>query len=118
TGMEWTRSETLALAAPGCKFCHGMGLCMRRDAVQPCHCVFRAIFRACHARFRECALREKEITCASLEPVHGRDQNKSWGRKTEEYMADFYLVSRRALTPEEFRLFRYHFLLGADWRLC
>ena len=41
-----------------------------------------------------------------------------WGRKDEEYVADFCLVSRRALTEEENKLFRLHFLLGADWRLC
>jgi hypothetical protein len=33
-------------------------------------------------------------------------------------MADFCLVSRRALNEQEHRIFRYHFLLGADWKLC
>jgi len=33
-------------------------------------------------------------------------------------MADFCLVSRRVLSEEEYRVFRYHFLLGADWKLC
>ncbi len=33
-------------------------------------------------------------------------------------MADFCLVSQRILDDFEYRLFRYHFLLGADWRLC
>lgn len=33
-------------------------------------------------------------------------------------MADFCLVSKRVLEPEEYDLFRYHFLLGADWKLC
>ena len=33
-------------------------------------------------------------------------------------MADFCLVSRRNLTETEHRLFRYHFLLGAEWMLC
>ena len=33
-------------------------------------------------------------------------------------MADFCLVSRRNLSEDEHRLFRYHFLLGADWTLC
>jgi hypothetical protein len=40
------------------------------------------------------------------------------GRKNEEFSADFYLISKRTLTGEEFRIFKYHFLLGADWRLC
>jgi len=43
---------------------------------------------------------------------------RSYSRKREEYMADFCLISRRALTDPEYRLFRYHFLLGADWQLC
>jgi hypothetical protein len=33
-------------------------------------------------------------------------------------MADFYLVAKRVLDEEEFRIFRFHFLLGADWKLC
>jgi hypothetical protein len=42
----------------------------------------------------------------------------TWGRKSEEYAADFILVTRRHLSPQEYRLFSYHLLLGADWRLC
>jgi len=40
------------------------------------------------------------------------------GRKDEEFVADFCLVARRALSDSEHKLFRYHFLLGADWKLC
>jgi hypothetical protein len=38
--------------------------------------------------------------------------------KDEEYVADFCLVSRRALSLREHMIFRYHYLLGADWKLC
>jgi len=54
----------------------------------------------------------------SLEFIPGRERNFSWGRKDEEYMADFILVSRRTLDEFENKIFRFHFLLGADWRLC
>ena len=54
----------------------------------------------------------------SLEPHAGRQRPGSWGRKDEEYIADFFLVSRRTLSDSEFRLFRFHFMLGADWKLC
>lgn len=54
----------------------------------------------------------------SLEFVPGRERNLTWGRKDEEYMADFILVSRRTLDESEYRIFKYHFLLGADWKLC
>ena len=40
------------------------------------------------------------------------------GRKDEEFAADFCLVSRRTLSDFEYRVFKYHFLLGADFRLC
>ena len=33
-------------------------------------------------------------------------------------MADFWLVSHRHLEDSEKPVFRYHFLLGADWKLC
>ena len=40
------------------------------------------------------------------------------GERTRTYIADFTLISKRALTDLEQKLFRYHFLLGADWKLC
>jgi hypothetical protein len=53
-----------------------------------------------------------------LEPHAGRQRPNTWGRKDEEYIADFSLVARRSLDEDEYRLFRFHFLLGADWKLC
>ena len=53
-----------------------------------------------------------------LEIVGGRDHSMAWGRREEEYIADFTLVSRRMLNDTEHRLFRFHFLLGADWKMC
>jgi hypothetical protein len=53
-----------------------------------------------------------------LEIIGGQDRRQVWGRKDEEYVADFCLVSERYLDAYEYRLFRLHFLLGADWSLC
>lgn len=55
---------------------------------------------------------------ASLEFCSGRDQRLAWGRKDEEYVADFCLISRRTLDEIEYKVFKFHFLLGADWKLC
>jgi len=55
---------------------------------------------------------------ASPELIAGRDGKVVWGRKDEEYVADFCLVSRRTLDEFEYKVFKYHFLLGADWKLC
>ena len=117
--MDWTRSETLALALHRCTQCHGSGLRLaRRGSLAPCNCVLRSIFRICYNRFIKCATQEKHLSRISLEPHAGRKRPSTWGRKDEEYIADFGLVARRALTEHEHRLFRYHFLLGADWKLC
>lgn len=117
--MEWSRSDTLALAMHNCSQCHGSGLRLaRKGALSPCNCVLRSIFRVCHARFVRCITQERHLSKISLEPSAGRKRPATWGRKDEEFIADFCLVARRALSEEEHRLFRYHFLLGADWKLC
>ncbi len=117
--FEWNRSETIAMAKESCTQCQGVGLrerIKRSDA--PCSCVLRGIFRACYARFRRCVVKEKHMSPVRFELVGGVERRTVWGRKDEEYIADFCLVSRRYLDDFEYKIFRYHFLLGADWRLC
>ena len=117
--MLWTRSETLALAMHNCTQCHGAGLRLGKTGTfSPCNCVLRTIFRICYDRFVGSMRKEKYVSRVSLEAHRGRSRPSTWGRKEEEYIADFCLVSRRALTEREYRLFRFHFLLGADWKLC
>jgi hypothetical protein len=48
----------------------------------------------------------------------GRSQKGSWGRKDQEYMADFELTAKRVLDPWHLKLFRYHFVLGANALMC
>jgi hypothetical protein len=117
--MEWSRSETLALAQHNCAQCRGGGLRLGRKCVlEPCNCVLRAIFRICFDRFLRTSTQERFLSRVSLEPHSGRKRSGTWGRKDEEYIADFYLVAHRTLDEFERKLFRYHFLLGADWKLC
>ncbi|MDX2181390.1 MAG: hypothetical protein SFV18_17480 [Bryobacteraceae bacterium] len=81
--------------------------------------MLRSIFRACYDRFRLCVNKEKHMSRVSLEHTgSGGGRRYTWGRKDEEYIADFTLVSRRTLTEDEYRIFKFHFLLGADWKLC
>jgi hypothetical protein len=63
-------------------------------------------------------MKEKYISRVSLEYVPGKQGNVTWGRKDEEFIADFCLVSRRTLDEGEYRIFKFVFLLGADWKLC
>lgn len=117
--MEWNRSETLALASATCTLCQGLGL--RLDTVkkdEPCKCVLRAIFRVCHERFVECASTNFDTSRSSIDYGSTHDLPGNWSRKSEEYVADFLLVSKRNLSEEEHKIFRYRYILGADWRLC
>ncbi|HET8549928.1 MAG TPA: hypothetical protein VFL57_18085 [Bryobacteraceae bacterium] len=118
--MNWTRTETLALAAQKCVVCHGVGMrSTRGKASAPCNCALRGIFRICLSRFRQCIEERHCVRHASLEYSARRSRRLTWdGRKNEEFAADFYLISKRTLSEDEFRIFKYHFLLGADWRLC
>lgn len=117
--FQWNRSEVLGLAKEACTHCQGFGLRRSRSGVaEPCHCVLRAVFRACMNRFRHCASLEKYVSRVRVEQVNGRDHKQVWGMKNEEYMVDFCHVAERNLDAEEYRIFRFHFLLGADWKLC
>ena len=119
--FNWNRSETIAVAKESCTQCQGLGLrdsTSRKGPEAPCNCVLRGIFRACYSRFRICLQKEKQMSHVRFELVGGRERRPVWGRKDEEYVADFCLVSKRILDEAEYKLFRFHFLLGADWRLC
>ncbi len=118
--MEWNRSETIALAKHSCTLCHGSGLRSSwGTTIVPCNCVLRAIFRACYARFRHCLEKEQSLTQKSFEYLPGSGEVAvMYDRKGEEYVADFQLIARRHLDSQDIKLFRYHFVLGADWKLC
>lgn len=119
---NWTRSDTIALAFHRCTTCHGSGMRLgRRGCIQPCNCVLRAVFRICYNRFRLCAAGERSVPLTNLERSgSGGCQHRryTWSRKDEEFAADFYLVSKKYLRGVEWDVFRFHFLLGGDWKLC
>jgi hypothetical protein len=115
--MQWNRSHAIGLALASCSLCDGQGMRdIRRGAERPCDCVYRAIFRACYNRFRDFASEGAQSGTVSLECTHGPIGYRMYSRKRD--MADFCLVTRRALGESDYRLFRYTFLLGADWKLC
>jgi hypothetical protein len=111
------RSPWAAVLNPNCAQCRGTGW---REAGSVCLCVWRGVFRDCYSRFRDCIIRSgtniKSIRWDSIPGPKGR--RALYSRKQEEYIADFCLVAKRVLEPAEYSLFRFHFLLGADWKLC
>lgn len=117
--MEWNRSSAIGLALASCAQCQGHGIRdIRGTADRPCSCVFRAIFRACYRRFRTFVLEGSNAGSVSVDHVDGPTGKHVYSLKREEYLADFCLITRRALSDNDYRIFRYTFLLGASWELC
>jgi hypothetical protein len=113
----WDRSKTLALAMQSCSLCLGIGMCVGRDEKgRVCHCVLRAIFRACYEKFKRSTVHTYVNHAASLGANPG--VKRMWDMRSQEYAADFCLIARRVLSERQQKVFRFHFLLGADWRLC
>lgn len=109
-----------------------------------CNCVLRQLFRICRARFREISIDRAPFVARSklavMMQTHdgGRAPGKvsgrgaSHGMVNHEYAADFVLVAERALLgmtryefdrqnktePLAWKIFKFHYLLGADWQLC
>lgn len=115
----WTRSEVIGIAKATCVFCHGFGLRpVLHGAPVPCNCVFRAIFRICHGRYRECQALAAHTNGIGIERRGGPSGYRLYSRRRQEYAADFCLVSRRTLNEADYELFRLHFLLDGDWQAC
>ena len=117
--MEWTRSDTLGIANHSCVRCHGLGLAGGRlSAKEPCNCVLRSIFRICFEKFYHVATQEKRMSRVTLDGAGPQCRKVVWGRKDEEFIADFLGLTKRTLDEDEHRIFRMHYLLGASWRMC
>lgn len=117
----WDRAKTLALAAKHCVHCMGLGLKRsgRRDNMQTCGCVLRKAFNSVLGKYRYIqAHRERAPSWIPIIIKHGREQKRVWSMKNEEFCADFYLVSKRSLQEQEWKIFELHILAGNDWRYC
>lgn len=122
--MNRNQIDLTHLAFAACRTCGGKGVRpikrgLGRGEVAHCSCVLRGAFRACYTRFKQAFLRGRHRGPASYDRTHGgRNNCGMWSRKEEEYMADFDLVARRHLDGVHYKVFRYYFLLGGDWKLC
>ena len=110
------RSDLIGLALPGCAHCGGTGM---RSAEGVCLCVERKVFKIVMRRYREIVEGEQFIAPLSLENAGtGPKGIRRVGRPNEEYLADVCLMAKRTLDALEHSVFRFHMLLGADWKAC
>ena len=110
----------MALSKVNCPDCSGWGLL--QDS-QPCGCVARAAFQECYNHFRFCVEWgwATRIT-VNLDRIGNGTGTRAPRRAlrhgmNETYTADFYLIAKRTLAPDDWQVFKHVYLLGADWKL-
>ncbi len=113
-GVRWDRSAVCALAFRSCHACHGSGLRVAWSSgpprSRPCNCVYRTIFRAVMRAYRY----RREFR-----PVSGISFRFSvCGRKSEEFLADVWLLAKRTLDAAHWPVFVLHCVEGQGWRAC
>jgi hypothetical protein len=118
----WKPGECLALARHGCVFCLGLGFRLAKPGV-PCNCVLRAVFRACYGRFRRATEKEPRLSTLKWRVTRAQPHcgtKHPWGYREQEFAIDFLNIARRTLAGDTlaWKIFRFHFLLGADCSLC
>jgi hypothetical protein len=111
--QTYLRGLALSLGQIYCAACHGTGQTQGRANLQVlCQCVKRQVFRIVF----KCYLR---LDGQPATPQYELTKNGMiYGLPGIEFRADFESTALRVLTEEEHRIYRYHFLLEADWRLC
>ena len=114
---DWTR-KFIALAVEGCAKCGGTGARFG-NRTHLCGCVKRAIFDALHTKYHNIASRMEALSsCVPTAVIGGKESHFTWGMKNEEFSADFYLLAKRVLDAQHFRVFQLHIIDGWDWRYC
>lgn len=119
--MDWNRSKTIGLASLRCPQCDGLGLVAGlKGTVNPCPCVLRKVFRICWNRFKFGRLEQMERGAPILNISGlGRRAHRQPGGfsfSLECYLADIAIVSRRALSADDFVFFEKAYLSGVDWK--
>lgn len=115
----WRDGECVALARQNCAVCHGSGRTGKIVSPQVCNCVLRAVFRICWHKWSELSTADRSLSRVQMENVlqRGNRRRPTYGRKWEEYIADFELLCRRTLAdnPPELMIFDLHFIRGIEW---
>jgi predicted DNA-binding protein (UPF0251 family) len=80
-------------------------------------CEYQSIFRACLDRFRSCS-NGAVMGTVNWAFVSGSGGRRCYGRKREEFKADFVIVARRALDVTQYEAFKLYFIEGLGCRAC
>ena len=119
--LDWAREYNM-LASHSCATCQGSGLSLSRDTASLCACVCRRIFGAMIDRYQQYHAEANHTECsmpkAAQNSKYTSDGSRTWCRPREEYCADVWLLAKRILDAEHFKVFALHFIECREWREC
>ena len=108
-------TDQIALAKTGCMHCNGIG---RRDGAI-CTCVHWNIFNIVWTKLRYCAAGYHCLRPIPLDHFADGGGSKLGQRmQSAEFIADVALTAKRTLSEDDYRLFRFRYLLGASANMC
>lgn len=108
--MKWDRGMVIGIAKASCVFCHGYGLKpIIGNNWSPCECVYRKVFRICLAKFHSMKHRTF-YSGVDWSRIGSKSIKRCYGRRCEEFSADFYVVAKRELSDFDWRLFKLHMI--------
>lgn len=107
--------EIRALAKARCETCMGLGQRLNLKTGQPqgpCRCAIFRLFRICHNKYRDCGRNMEHYSAVSFTRTGGGPGGRNFGRKNEEYRADFFLIASRTLRrgTAEHRFFKIRYI--------
>ena len=115
---ERVATDQIALSKVGCETCLGIG---RTEDGSICACVNRKIFGIVYGRVRYAMQGHHLNPSIPLDRfVSGSGGGKRGVRShvNEDLIAEFTLIGKRILSPDQHQLFRFAYILGADVRAC
>lgn len=105
-------SRLIGMSQPGCARCGGTGTL----ATRVCHCVTKRVFRACYAKYCELLETGPQIHAIHLDTPSLRSRPVTFNFRDSDFIADFELISKRTLAPDEWQIFKEVFLLGESYK--
>lgn len=117
---RWLPGELLAMARHGCMVCLGTGARPGWGGhPRACRCVYRRAFRACLKEYRICreGATKWQVTYEKWMDSDGRT-TANYGLPREEFVADFELLAKRALTAAQQRILKLHIVGEVDSKVC
>ena len=116
-GKLLASGELLMAAFQRCTKCYGLGYTLY-PGPKVCNCALRGIFKVCYQRYNLLRFKQESALTHLCYRKTSVRTGFVWCRQDEEYIADFYLLTRRSLSLRDLELWKLYFEQGRPWGVC